>query len=371
VDGWSLQVIWGNPALSSGNHPGSLPGAAEPARRFHLSRSGQQAEGVRMHFSWKRWWRVLIAALTALALSVVLAGPAVAVEPGESDEYIQENVGNQELDLRGTLGEARNTQGDLLQVWRGADNNNVWMSLDNGNPFTLGTTATYSSPTVVPYGQSSFMVLHVGTNGFIYYAIVNTDYSWTPWTWVPYQTTNMAVSVTQLGENSNQLYMVYHSSGSDNRVWGTYYDGYGWQGAQQLAEGTSPSAPSVTYNPGSGLWAVARGMDNRIWMSYSNSNGRQWNDWTPQGGGDTTLSPTIAASGETNQMLVTYVDSNTFRPVYQTYSQWGAPTNDPWSPDITNWQTIYSVGVSVVGAVMYALFTGLNGGGYYKQLYSS
>jgi hypothetical protein len=322
-----------------------------------------------VHFPRKRWRLAFMAVLAALAVSVTFASPAFAAEPGESGNWIQEWEGNQYLALRGTMGEARNTQGDLLQVWRGENNNNVWMRLDNGNPFTLGTTATYSSPTVVPYGQNSFMVFHTGTNGFIYYTIVNTDYSWNGWTAVPYQTTNMEVSVAQLGAGSNQLYMVYHGSGSDNHVWGTRWDGYGWQGAQNIAGGLSPAAPSVAYNPGSGLWVVVRGEDNGIWMSYSDNNGGQWNDFTPQGG-STTRNPTIAASAQTDQMIVSYVDSNTFRPNYRTYSQWGGPTGG-WSQDITGWQTIYRVGISVVGAVMYAIFTGQDGYGYYKQVYSS
>jgi hypothetical protein len=108
----------------------------------------------------------------------------------------------------------------------GDTNNIVWMSLDNGSPFQLlnpdGTsTATYVSPTVVPYGQSSWMVLHTGTDNHIYYTIVNSNYTWNGvWTAVPDQTTYMSVSVTQPGSGSDQLYMVYRSS-NDDRIWGT------------------------------------------------------------------------------------------------------------------------------------------------------
>lgn len=72
-----------------------------------------------MHFSWKRWRLALIAALAAIGLSVAFAGAAFAAEPGESDNWIAEHVGTQELSARNTVSEARNGQGDLLQVWRG------------------------------------------------------------------------------------------------------------------------------------------------------------------------------------------------------------------------------------------------------------
>lgn len=256
----------------------------------------------------------------------------------------------------------------------GETNNIVWLSYDGNDPFQLtnpdGTsTATNVSPTVVPCGTDSFMVFHTGTNGLIFYTQVNTVAGtwYGSWTAVPYQATNDAVSVAQLGAGSTQLYMVYRAA-NGNQIWGTTWNGYNWGGTQALPEAVSPSAPSVAYNPGSGLWAVYRGTDNGIWMSYSDNNGNQWGDPTPQGG-STTNQPTIAASGQTDQMLVSYVDQ-TYRPNWRTYGVFGAPTGD-WSQDATGWQTIYRVGLSVVGAIMYAILTGQDGNVYYKQVYSS
>jgi hypothetical protein len=219
-----------------------------------------------MHFSWKRWQVALIAALTALALSVTFAGQALAAEPGEWGSWSDEHVGSQQLEARGTVGEARTGQGNLLQVWRGETNNIVWLSMNNGNAFQLtnpdGTsTATYFSPTVVPYGQNNWMVFHTGTDGRIYYTQVNPDYTWSgSWTSVPWgQSTNMGVSVAQVGADSTALYMVYHSS-SDDRVFGTYYNGSYWTVGQQIAGGSSPVAPSVTFNSHSGLspWSAVK-----------------------------------------------------------------------------------------------------------------
>jgi len=327
-----------------------------------------------VHFSWKRWRLVLVAMLAAFAVSVAFAGEANAAEPGESGSWNEEYVGTDPLSARGAVSEARN-DAELLQVWRGATNNIVWLSYDNGNPFQLtnpdGTsTATYYSPTVVPYGQNSFMVFHTGTDGNIYYTTVDPESgTWNgSWLAVPSQSTNMAVSVTQLGAGSTQLYMVYHSS-NDDRVWGTLFDGYGWQGAQNIGEGSSPSAPSVTYQPFTGLTVAVRGEDNQVWMSGSGSPYNQWSPWAPQGG-YTYTSPTVVANGQTGTVLVSYVDENTYRPSYRVYGVNGNPVGG-WSQDITGWQTIYSVGLSVVGAAIYVLLTGQNGIVYYKQAYSS
>jgi hypothetical protein len=46
------------------------------------------------------------------------------------------------------------------------------MAFDNGRPFTLGTTKTLVSPTVVPVGFGDFAVFHTGTDERIYYADV-------------------------------------------------------------------------------------------------------------------------------------------------------------------------------------------------------
>lgn len=326
-----------------------------------------------MHFSWKRWRLALTAALAAIVLSVTFASQALAAEPGEWGSWTEEHVGSLTLAARGTLGEAR-SGGNLLQVWRGATNNIVWLSFNSGNAFQLtnpdgSSTATTFSPTVVPYGTNSFMVFHTGTDGSIYYTQVNSDYTWSgEWTAVGFgQTTNMAVSVTQVGADSTSLYMVYHSASNDN-VYGTYYDGYNWGVARQIAGGSSPTAPSVVYNNQSGLWIVVRGEDNQVWMANSNDiTGNNWGSWTEQGG-TTFVQPTVAVSGA-GPMVVSYVDDNSNVPNYRTYSSIGNAMGG-WSQDITSWQTIYSVGLSVVGAAVYAILTGMNGNVYYKEAYN-
>ncbi len=282
-----------------------------------------------MRFSWKRWWLAFMAVLAALAVSVTFASPSFAAEPGEWGSWSPETVNNHNMQVasQGTLSEARNG-GNLLEVWRGATNNQVWLSFNNGNAFTLGgNTATYVSPTVVAWGSDSFMVFHTGTDGNIYYTPVYGDGTWEDqWIAVDWQTTNMPVSVTQLGPGSNDLYMVYRGVGNDQRVWGTRFNaadtaGGGWGDVENIGGGTSPSAPSVVWNNLAGTLNVAtRGEDNQVWMNDGWID--DWNGWA-QEGGTTIDTPHIAAIATTGNMMMDYGGHRLHYPLPDIRSQCG------------------------------------------------
>jgi hypothetical protein len=143
-------------------------------------------------------WRLpVVVFLMALAV-VATATQSFAQLPGEVSSFNAEVVGGT-LFLQGTYSEARNG-GHLLSVWRGATNNQVWMSLNNGRPFTIGGTVTFQSPTVAPWGEDGFMVFHTGDNGDIWYTPVFGDGANSgTWTAVPGNFTNLPVSVAQMG----------------------------------------------------------------------------------------------------------------------------------------------------------------------------
>ena len=161
-----------------------------------------------------RWRLSALAVLTALA--VATATPAFAQgQPGEFNFYTVKKVhtaGN--LYTEGSLAEARNN-GNLLSAWKADDNTNqVWLSYNNGSPFTISPrTQTFVRPAVVAIGTSNFLVFHTGIDGQIYYAIVVGDHEAGGWIPIPGQTSNMAVSAAQIGGNANNVYMVYRGSG--------------------------------------------------------------------------------------------------------------------------------------------------------------
>jgi hypothetical protein len=79
--------------------------------------------------------RVVIFLIALAAVSTATQG--FAQLPGSIPQTGFAEDANGAVYLQDTYSEARNG-GHLLGVWRGATNNTVWMSRDNGTPFQIG-----------------------------------------------------------------------------------------------------------------------------------------------------------------------------------------------------------------------------------------
>lgn len=329
---------------------------------------------------WNRWQVALVAALTSVVLMMSFAGSASATEPGEEASFHDNHVGGQLLQLRGTLSEARQNDGTLLQAWRGADNDAVWLSINGGNAFTLGNTATTESPTVIPYGNTSYMVFHVGTDNRIYYTnvwVANGQPNWWGfWTTIPGQTTGNAVSVVQLA-NPSVMYVVYRSS-TDDRVFGTRYNGI-WSAAQNIDGGLSPQSPRVYYNSfTSRIYAALRGEDNNVWLSTSSDQGSSWTTWRSISRGDSSVAHSPAINGTPDGNMVAAYTGFNWRPYYRRLDAWGNP-REAWQRTADNWQTNQPVNLSLTRDQLeirthYRLMnleTGLDGASRFKILIDS
>jgi hypothetical protein len=319
-----------------------------------------------------------IAVLAALAVVATGSEAFAQALPGESNTYNPERVGGdqtQQLALQGDFSEARNTSANgggenLLEVWRGADNNQVWMSFNNGPVFTIGETQTYVAPTVVPWGPNSFLVFHTGVDGRIYSAAVYPDGSnsgsWTP---VSNNFTNMPVSVAQMGANSYNVYMVYRGQGDDQRVWGTWWDesNESWSNAENIDGGLSITAPGVVYNQDSRqLFVAAQGLDNNVYMTQQALGADGWATWANQNIA-TYDTPHMAVTSN-GQLTVSIMNANS-QPKYGVFDNQGFLLYG-WEGDTTGWQSPNTVQLSTNGTTIFALLTGFNGLGYWKQLYN-
>jgi hypothetical protein len=329
-------------------------------------------------FRWAQWRLALIAALTVVAMSATLSVPfaskalASSGQPGEWNYYNPEHVGGAVLYSSSQVSEARDTDGNLLQVWRADDYSGaVWMSINGNSPFTLGSTQTAYAPTVVPWGSGGWMVFHVGGGGNIYYTHVYNNNSWDgSWFAVPGQTTATPVAAAQLGYGSRWVQLIYRSSSGPGEpyydaIWSTTYSGNSFYAPFVLGGATSPTAPAAAYNPVSRqVFVVARGTDNNVWLTSGGNNSNA--TWYPL---DvyTYSQPSIAASSDGN-MLVSYLDTSN-HPNYRAYNSGGYPL-DSFTQDITGWQTFAPVFLSVVGQAIYAILTGYNNQVYYKEAYS-
>jgi hypothetical protein len=291
--------------------------------------------------------------LTSLA-AVATATQSFAQLPGEVSSLNAENVGGG-LFLQGTYSEARNG-GGLLSVWRGATNNQVWMSLNNGTPFTIGGTVTFQSPTVAPWGEDGFMVFHTGDDGNIWYTPVFGDGENSgTWTAVPGNFTNLPVSVAQMGPNSNNLFLVYRGLGNDLRVWGTWYNfsSNSWAGADNISGGLANNAPGISMNNATNqLIVTAQGTDNQLWMTHQALGASAWNGWARMG--VTTENTPHSAACANGNMVVSILDGNG-NPEYAKFDGFGNPQSS-WSVD-TLLRTPSPVQLTANGNTLYALMT--------------
>ncbi|HET6844753.1 MAG TPA: hypothetical protein VFK06_24170 [Candidatus Angelobacter sp.] len=355
-------------------------------------------------------WR--LAALTALTVVTVLGAASEAFaqgQNGESSKYTLEMVGGSGLRTRNDRVEARNG-GNLLEVWRGADNNIVWMSLNNGNAFQIAAgSATNVAPAVVAWGPSDFLVFHTGTDGRIYFAPVSFDGS-TPFSWsvVPAQTTQMPVSVAQMGFGSHNVYMVYRGFGNDTRVWGTWFDffGGGWSQADNINGGHANSAPTISLAPhipvsaenptpfADRLMVTAVGTDNNIWSTGQNVGAGFWADWTPILNQPTGLNARhnlfnnrpvapgaqvqTAVNNNTNgtQTLVMGILDDAHDPEFATFNfttgAFGMPElaeSSNWTVDTSGFQANETPTLTQVANSTYSLITGLNNEAYWKPVF--
>jgi hypothetical protein len=336
---------------------------------------------------------------------VATSSEAIAQQPGESSFFTVELVGDQGLETRNDRAEARNG-GNLLEVWRGFNNNTVWMSLNNGRPFqTVNPTSTQVAPTVVPWGNEDFMVFHTGTNG-IYFTFVfsqaiegTNEHTLGEWEVVPGQTTQMPVSVAQLGAGSTNVYMVYRGFGNDTRIFGTWYNGRDWSQPVNINGGRASSGPTITLVPeipasaenpipfANRLIVTAVGTDNNIWSTGQVVGADNWSPWTPILGQATgpnanhnlANNRTVAQGAQvytavnentngTQTLVMDVLDSNR-NPEYTTFNL-GVPqlselTN--WTVDLSGFQANETPELTSNGNSTYSLITGLDDLAYWKQ----
>jgi len=308
--------------------------------------------------------------LMALAL-VATATQTLAqimVGQGQGGPWTAEDVGGP-LNLQGVYSEARNA-GHLLSVWRGATNNQVWMSLNNGRPFTIGGTVTFQSPTVAPFGNDSFMVFHTGDNADIWYTQVFGDGSNSgTWNAVPGNFTNLPVSVAQMGPSSNQLYMVYRGLGNDLRVWGTWYNGQSnaWAGAENINGGLANNAPGVSMNNATNqLFVTAQGTDNQLWMTHQTLGASSWNGWARMGV-FTSNTPHSAACANGN-MVVSILDANG-NPEFAKFDGFGNQQSSWVLAEIFPITFVSGIQLTANGNNVYAL-ANIDGSGLWRLIYA-
>ncbi len=259
----------------------------------------------------KRSRTALVAVAAALSVFLFTSGTAYAAQPGEENTWHAEGVSS-----HGDMTDARNVRGDHVQVWRGLDNNNIYIRVNNGGIGILPDAQTYATPQVVTTGGYLFEVFHTGTNGYVFQQTVLVDPDTQHplliggWEQVPQgvrTTADRSVSVTVLG--GADMYMAYRSA-TDNQLYGVYYGtatNGGWWQPQPITGATSGSSPSVAFSSrAQAIVVVYRGATtNLVYMTRQTYGTNTWTRSVTVGQATTDAQPGLAfASDGSGQVAI-------------------------------------------------------------------
>ncbi|MFI8004549.1 hypothetical protein [Streptomyces sp. NPDC086010] len=335
----------------------------------------------------KRFRFALTALATAIALTVGISTQAFAANlPGEGSTWQPEIEANTAIRSHETLSEAHDTSGNIVQVWRGWDNNNIYLSInhgvarhwgDNNNPGGATQTpgaATQTAPRVI-WTDYGFRIFHVGVDGHIYYAGITFGSgggnpflgSWvevpnnavtTPWT---------SVAVVALPHGS---WLLAWLGATNVNIYSTYFDGntHSYSAPSQIPGASSVDAPAMAYDPSWGqVIMVYRNTESSlVTMQRQNYGSSSWT--APQepgfsGGGLVTYgSPSIALTNNGNGIISARNQGGGYRSM--TLSRSGTVAG--WFDETTNFRPLTAAWATAVGAVIYWLMTAQDGYVYWK-----
>ena len=315
---------------------------------------------------------VVMLSVAAMIAVVSAAGtPAYANMPNEEGSYTHEVYGNGAwLQAYGTVAEARNADGAALRMWRGVDNWTIWASYGGGNPYVVQNGRSPSEPSIVPHGNG-FAAFHTGTDGRIYWSRGDgTPNGWQPWQALPFGTVVGSVAATQVGrraDRSTSIYIGYRGAGG-TQLFGAYFDGntYTWGNEQYMSGGQSYSHPSLAWDQRTNqIRAAVRGTDTYVWVATQNYGSPNWSGWSRVAGSPSILdTPTIAVDDNGYRMIGAVADNGHI--VYARYDPFAGAWHG-WDVDITNWRSIYSISIQILGTIFYTIMTGVDDNVYFKR----
>ncbi|MFF4197885.1 hypothetical protein [Nonomuraea sp. NPDC001831] len=278
----------------------------------------------------RRFSLVAAAFTAALAVIVGLAVPASAGYhyglPGEDTQWRAVTYAGGPITSRSTPAEARDNHGDILHAWRGADNDGVWISLNNGPAYPLptptGYVQTYAAPVVIwtdDGSRGNFRIFHTGTDGHIYQQRIQLTTSYQLPATLPAPTKapndartsdDLSIAAAALPNNS---YMLGWNSQTSNDIWTMYYDGGSTAFATPsiVPNATSYKAPALAaqVNDGNAPWnqvvLAFTGTDNNVYMTRQRYGFGGWTN--PQDVGWSRYAPSVTLS-ETGYGAVLYTD---------------------------------------------------------------
>jgi hypothetical protein len=327
----------------------------------------------------------VVALVAAIAVTVGVAAPALAAQPGEGTSWSQEQAGGSQIYARG-ITQARDSSGHLVEVWRGYDNNYIWISVDH-QPARQWVSAdqvvpqTYAAPQIV-WTEWGFRVYHTGTDGNIYYAGLSLNGDQISilggWVRIPnaYTRNDQPPAVTAL-PGGESVYLAW-AGATGNGIWGSYFDGVHriWDYPSQIDSTWTELAPAIAFSNQGGwndiVLAYTDVLDRTVRVRYQRYGSPTWSgEYNLFGGSYTDQTPQIALTATgAGQIAIRRYQTDWI----QLASIWSDRTWNGWSDESTyfttpnppelvaNYDRIYLVAASVVH-----LYTWWKQSGYYGK----
>ncbi|MBD0707057.1 MULTISPECIES: hypothetical protein [unclassified Streptomyces] len=250
-------------------------------------------------FAGSRGFRTAAVALVAAFAAVLgLATSASAVWgfPGEGGDWKPVNYAGGQITSRSSTGEARDNRNNIVHVWRGADNDNLYISLNSGPAYVLPGAQTWTPPRVIwtdDGGRGNFRVFHTGTEGHVYQHRVQLTPAYQlpatlpDWTRIPNDTRTTDTVPVAVAALPNNSFMLAWNSQSNDDIWTMYYNGetatYGSPAV--VPNALSKDAPALaaqvdTDNSDPAPWnqvvLAFTGTDNRVYLSRQRYGSSGW-----------------------------------------------------------------------------------------------
>jgi hypothetical protein len=239
-------------------------------------------------------WKMLLIGIVASIGVILSTSQASAAPPNEDANFQAVTVsdgagGTENVDAGGQASEARNGT-NMVRVWGGRTNFNMYISINNGPPRQIAGQ-TYAPPQVISWGSTGFMLAHTGENGNIYYLPLLDEnqltlMNWETALWQQVGGNNFTsifqpVSLTQAGPGSRNVMMAYRGAGQDTRLFALWYDstGAGWVSGpvQVVAGATSQVAPNVVFNPNQNAFFLTyAGTNNVLYFTFQTYGSSPW-----------------------------------------------------------------------------------------------
>ncbi|MFF4243074.1 hypothetical protein ACFYY2_01190 [Streptomyces sp. NPDC001822] len=324
----------------------------------------------------KRARLAIIAAVAGAAIMIGISAPAaLATQPSESNNWAKEIEANVPVRSADTISEGHDPNGNLMQVWRGFDNNYIYVSYNHRTAERFESSQsgtipqTFVAPSVI-WTDFGWRIFHTGTDGHVYYAgmVLNASGSitgWGNWISIPNASTAAYETVSPVALPNGAWYATWGGATNTN-IYGIYFNGTTYGAIQTIPHAASISPPTLAYDPSWGAMVV-------VWRDLSNGVGYarqplggQWLFVNLLPGISTNERPTIGLANNGAGLISARntEDNNRLYTIAINRSGW----HGTWQAESTGWTSDHAVLISAIGYICYMVLTGYDGQVWWKEV---